>query len=127
MARPSTNPGGPAGNRTRCAADVEKCRPSQCGSTRLIIAAPALLPLLWFEVLRNHSLVHVLFVYRSLAVSAGIVAVALLAAPFSLRGRESDTSELPDRDVASNTNESSAPSDVGWARSLNDAEAPEPQ
>ena len=32
----------------------------------------------WFEVLRNHSLVHVLFVYRSLGVSAGIVAVALL-------------------------------------------------
>ena len=46
---------------------------------------PALLPLVWFEVLRNHSLVHVLFVYRSLGVSAGIVAVALLVGPASLR------------------------------------------
>ena len=53
--------------------------------SRLIIASPALLPLLWFEVLRNHSLVHVLFVYRSLGVSAGIVAVALLVGPESLR------------------------------------------
>ncbi len=43
------------------------------------------MPLLWFEVLRNHSLVHVLFVYRSLGVSAGIVAVALLVGPESLR------------------------------------------
>ncbi len=53
--------------------------------SRLILALPALLPLLWFEVLRNHSLVHVLFVYRSLGVSAGIVAVALLVGPASLR------------------------------------------
>ena len=58
--------------------------------SRLIIAAPALLPLLWFEVLRNHSLVHVLFVYRSLGVSAGIVAVALLVGPSSLRIGEPD-------------------------------------
>jgi hypothetical protein len=53
--------------------------------TRLIIAAPALIPLIWFEVLRNHSLVHPLFVYRSLAVSAGIVALALLVGSASLR------------------------------------------
>ncbi len=64
--------------------------------SRLIIAAPALLPLLWFEVLRNHSLVHVLFVYRSLGVSAGIVAVALLVGPASLRTAGADDSEAAD-------------------------------
>jgi hypothetical protein len=45
--------------------------------TRLIVALPALIPFLWFEVLRNHSLVHPGFVHRSLAASAGIVALAL--------------------------------------------------
>ena len=59
--------------------------------TRLIIAAPAVLPLLWFEVLRNHSLVHVLFVYRSLGATAGIVAVALLVAPSSLRTSDAES------------------------------------
>jgi hypothetical protein len=46
--------------------------------TRLVLAVPALVPPIWFEVLRNHSLVHVGFTYRSVAVSAGILAVALL-------------------------------------------------
>jgi hypothetical protein len=67
----------------------------QVWRTRLIVAAPALLPLLWFEVLRNHSLVHVLFVHRSLGVSAGIVALALLVGPSSLRVRESDPPDDP--------------------------------
>lgn len=53
--------------------------------TRVILAAPALIPLIWFEVLRNHSLVHPRFVHRSLAVSAGIVALALLVGSASLR------------------------------------------
>ncbi len=70
-------------------------------STRLIIALPALLPLLWFEVLRNHSLVHVLFVYRSLGVSAGIVAVALLVDPRSLRGDRRGTAETAEEADAS--------------------------
>jgi hypothetical protein len=61
--------------------------------TRLVIAAPAVLPLLWFELLRNHSLVHVLFAYRSLGATAGIIAVALLVESSSLR--KADT-ESPD-------------------------------
>lgn len=63
--------------------------------SRLIVAAPALLPLLWFEVLRNHSLVHVLFVHRSLGVTAGIVALALLVRPSSLRVQEPDEHDDP--------------------------------
>ena len=55
--------------------------------TRLILTVPAVIPLIWFEVLRNHSLVHQRFVYRSLGVTAGIVALALLVDSASLRGR----------------------------------------
>ena len=57
---------------------------SSTWSTRLMIAAPAVIPLVWFELLRNHSLVHPHFVYRSLGVSAGLIAVALIVAPDSL-------------------------------------------
>jgi hypothetical protein len=58
--------------------------------TRLILAAPAAMPLVWFEVLRNHSLVHVGFVYRSVGVSAGVVALALLVdVPAQRRGSPS--------------------------------------
>lgn len=55
--------------------------------TRLVVASPSVVPFLWFEVLRNHSLVHPHFVYRSLGVTAGLVAVALIVAPDSIRGR----------------------------------------
>ncbi len=55
------------------------------GLTRLLIAAPAAIPLIWFELLRNHSLVHPLFVYRSLGVTAGLIALALLLGPEALR------------------------------------------
>lgn len=60
---------------------------------RLLVGAPALLPPIWFEVLRNHSLVHPLFVHRSLAASAGIVALALLVSSSSLRPRASTARE----------------------------------
>lgn len=53
--------------------------------TRVIVGAPALIPFVWFEVLRNHSLVHPGFVYRSLGVSAGVVALAVLIDSSSLR------------------------------------------
>lgn len=52
-------------------------RSSRMGD-RLLLVAPAVLPILWFEVLRNHTLSHSWFVYRSLGVSAGVVAAALL-------------------------------------------------
>ena len=67
-------------------------------STRLIIAAPAMIPLVWFELLRNHSLVHPHFTYRSLGVSAGLVAVAVIVAPDSL-GRDGVADASVDADL----------------------------
>ncbi|MFK7916577.1 MAG: hypothetical protein AB8G14_00750 [Ilumatobacter sp.] len=59
-------------------------------ATRLLIASPAVLPLIWFEVMRNHSLVHA-FVFRSLGVTAGLVAVALIVPSSAIaRGSSSD-------------------------------------
>ena len=43
---------------------------------RLIIASPAVIPLVWYEILKNHSQVHVWFTYRSIALVIGIVAAA---------------------------------------------------
>ena len=45
---------------------------------RLIVGLPAILPIVWYEVMRNHSQTHFWFTYRSLAISAGIVAAALV-------------------------------------------------
>lgn len=45
---------------------------------RLLLAAPAVLPLLWFEVMRNHTQVHAGFTYRSWGVVAGVIAAALV-------------------------------------------------
>lgn len=52
--------------------------PSDRWVDRLIVSAPAVLPLIWFEVLRNHSQVHVWFTYRSIPLAIGIVAAALV-------------------------------------------------
>jgi hypothetical protein len=43
---------------------------------RLIIASPAVIPLVWYELLKNHSQVHVWFTYRSIPLVIGIVAAA---------------------------------------------------
>jgi hypothetical protein len=43
-----------------------------------VLASPALVPLLWLEALRNHSIVHALFAYRSAALSLIIPAVAVV-------------------------------------------------
>ncbi len=48
-------------------------------SDRLLIATPAALPLIWYELLRNHSQVHAWFTYRSVAIAVGIVAAAFVA------------------------------------------------
>ena len=46
---------------------------------RLVLIVPAVLPLLWWEVMSNHSQVHAWFTYRSIAFALGLVAtVALL-------------------------------------------------
>ena len=47
---------------------------------RMIIGFPAILPIVWYEVMRNHSQTHFWFTYRSLAISVGIVAAALVVA-----------------------------------------------
>lgn len=52
--------------------------PSDRWVDRLIISAPAAIPLVWFEVLRNHSQVHQWFTYRSIPLAIGIVAAALV-------------------------------------------------
>ena len=53
-----------------------------------LIAWPALIPPLWFEVLSSHSQIHASFVSRSAAASAGVLLAALLiqakATPFEL-------------------------------------------
>lgn len=46
----------------------------------LILAAPALVIPLWYELLRNHSQIHVLFTYRGLPVALGIAVLAALVA-----------------------------------------------
>lgn len=52
------------------------CPPVDRWVDRLIVASPALIPLVWFEVLKNHSQVHVWFTYRSVPIAVGIVAAA---------------------------------------------------
>ena len=53
-----------------------------------LIAWPALIPPLWFEVLSSHSQIHASFVSRSAAASTGVLLAALLiqakATPFEL-------------------------------------------
>lgn len=45
----------------------------------LVLAAPAVLPALWFLFARNHSVLHVWFTYRSVAVAVGMVLAAVAA------------------------------------------------
>ncbi len=47
--------------------------------TRLLIAAPAVIPVAWHLVLRNHTHFHAWFTYRSFPVGAGIVLMAVTA------------------------------------------------
>ena len=41
-----------------------------------LLALPALIPFVWFEVLRNHTQIHAWFAYRPVATSIGIVLAA---------------------------------------------------
>jgi hypothetical protein len=61
---------------------VVALRRRDLGSTwrrRGALCLPALIPLLWYSVLRNHTYLHAWFVYRSLAVSFGVVLLAFAA------------------------------------------------
>lgn len=46
---------------------------------RLMIGAPAIIPVAWHFVLRNHTHFHAWFTYRSFAVAAGVVLMAATA------------------------------------------------
>ncbi|MBB3175906.1 hypothetical protein [Variovorax sp. Sphag1AA] len=68
----------------------------------LIVVSPALIPVVWMELMRNHSIVHSWFVYRDLGLSLGIVVAAsmfvLLAArraPRSVPATRTDSGLAP--------------------------------
>jgi hypothetical protein len=54
---------------------------------RVIIATPAVIPFAWYELLKNHSQVHVWFTYRSIPLALGIVAASTV---MTMRVRHSD-------------------------------------
>lgn len=54
-------------------------RPASEVATRSVVASTALVPLIWFETLSNHSQIHAWFTYRSIPMALGIVAMAFLA------------------------------------------------
>lgn len=63
---------------------------------RLPIVAPAIIPVIWWEVMSNHSQVHAWFTYRSLPVALGLVAaVALLPVVTSHATPDDPTSGAP--------------------------------
>ncbi len=47
--------------------------------TRALLAAPALIPIVWHLVLKNHTLTHGWFTYRSFAVGYGAILLACTA------------------------------------------------
>jgi hypothetical protein len=55
---------------------------------RAVLALPAIIPVLWYELLRNHSQTHYWFTYRSVSVAVGVVAAALLARMVPWPGQE---------------------------------------
>jgi hypothetical protein len=65
-----------------------------------VLAAPALLAPVWYEVLRNHSLVHVEKVYCDLPVAVGVVVAAAVVADrvSRRRGEPAPGASVPDGD-----------------------------
>ncbi|MEM9519863.1 MAG: hypothetical protein AAGA37_11130 [Actinomycetota bacterium] len=53
-------------------------RPTVESVTRFIVASTALVPLVWYEVLSNHSQIHAWFTYRSLPMAMGVVLLVFL-------------------------------------------------
>lgn len=43
---------------------------------RLIVASPALIPIVWSEILKSHIQVHVRFTYRSIPIAVGVIEAA---------------------------------------------------
>lgn len=56
----------------------------------LVLAAPAVLPLLWFSVLNNHSQIHAFLAYRAVPGALGIIVAAGVGAAH-LTGRRAAT------------------------------------
>lgn len=63
---------------------------------RALIAAPALIPVVWHLVLRNHTHFHAWFTYRSLVVAVGIVLMATTARLVVASPPPSDHDSHPD-------------------------------
>lgn len=60
--------------------DIVRYRPGARGPV-LIGMVPAVLPLVWFEVVHTHSQLHHEYTYRSLPIALGVVLMAVLAEP----------------------------------------------
>jgi hypothetical protein len=58
---------------------------------RLLIGAPAAIPFCWHVVMRQHTVIHSWFTYRSFAVAFGIILLALTA---RLKQRSSEAEEI---------------------------------
>ena len=52
--------------------------------------------MIWFEMLRNHSQIHVWFTYRSIPLALGIVAAALVIPLPDASVRDDDPAESAD-------------------------------
>ena len=61
--------------------------------TRLVLAAPAAVPPVWFTVMRNHTQVHAFFTYRSWAVALGVLVMAFVV-PSRFLEWDSDRDQL---------------------------------
>ncbi len=48
-------------------------------STRAVLAAPVVIPIVWHAVLRSHTYIHAFFAYRSFAVAFGVLLLAVTA------------------------------------------------
>ncbi|PPK97364.1 hypothetical protein CLV92_104185 [Kineococcus xinjiangensis] len=59
-------------------------------ATAAVLAAPALVVPVWYEVMSNHSQIHAFFTYRSLAAAVGVVVMACLVV-----ARRSEATALP--------------------------------
>jgi hypothetical protein len=59
-----------------------------------VLAAPALLAILWYEALRNHSLIHVPKTYASCAVAVGVIVAAAVLVAVAPRVRAEEVESM---------------------------------
>jgi hypothetical protein len=63
-------------------------------SSLMILLSPMLIPLVWFEVLSNHSQIHFSITYKSLGLTLGIVLFALYVSSFLTGNDSNDPSQV---------------------------------